>query len=79
MISIVIRVLEKLASVLEAAVAREQKKLDSKLQQAAALVSEANGHRRNITTGRKVSAVIGAVVADTNPTPVATVETTDQK
>jgi hypothetical protein len=77
MISIVIKLLEKLAAVLESAVAREQKALEAKLAQAAALVSKANDHRRAINTGRKVAAVIGAVVADTQPkvvvaeTPVA--------
>jgi hypothetical protein len=76
MISIVIRLLEKLAAVLESAVAREQKALDAKLRKAADLVAEANGHRRAISTGRKVSAVIGAVVADTQP-KVVVAETTD--
>ncbi|MDR5811989.1 hypothetical protein QCE62_00105 [Caballeronia sp. LZ033] len=76
MILILIKLLDRLAVAMESAIAREQAKLDAKLKSAADLVSQANAHRRAINTGRKVSAVIGAVVADTQP-KVVVAETTD--
>ncbi|MBF3417162.1 hypothetical protein ISF41_12400 [Burkholderia pseudomallei] len=62
MIHIVIRLLAKLAAVLESAAEREQQKCEQALKQAAALVSKANGHRNATRQGRQVAAALKDVV-----------------
>ena len=58
MIHIVIRLIHKLAVVLESAAEREQQKCEESLKAAAALVSKANGHRNATRQGRQVAAAL---------------------
>lgn len=62
MIQILIRLLAKLAAVIEAAAEREQKKCEQSLKEAAALVSKANSHRNATRQGRQVAAALKDVV-----------------
>ncbi|KWN75055.1 hypothetical protein [Burkholderia ubonensis] len=67
MIHILIRLLAKLAAVIEAAAEREQQKCELALKQAAALVSKANGHRNVTRQGRQVAAALKEVVRGPSP------------
>ncbi|MEF2249327.1 hypothetical protein RSP795_10325 [Ralstonia solanacearum] len=63
MIHFLLNLLNRFAQALEAAAAREQKKCEAKLKAAAALVSEANGHRSTTQRARKTASALKDIVA----------------